>query len=645
MRILDIAHTFKFTLANADVTFYVDADSVQKTDAEGAEVETLYFEMTTPATLWVEPLSEVQWILDAGQAYELVYFGGLVIHPERSLLPDGSLLWRVKCEGYSTLLARGEAPAHVYVRQYPGDIARDLMHRAGLTSQDNEQGTVSVLIKSGLFFLRDSGQTWGDWQTTSGEAQYAVVLTHGDGHVSWGWLGEGSSIDIAVYQDRALTTTGWLGVDPAAHTPIGYHVRRAERLSISRPVDVVSYVTTGTTMLTAFAVSEEETLAVALTRLADDLGWVWRVDAEARLYFGPPGTDMAPFSVCDGATADYAANLPARGGTLIVSANVTDFFNRVVIHGGAKDSPVVTETFWGIPGNNGVFRLSHRNLIDITVLVNGVVVADGTAWWNTFGDRVVLVNYAEGWIWFDNPMLWADVVCHYRYWEPLVYELRDEASIAASGQTLTRSVYDSRIYDVETASVRAAALLATAAQTTVAGSFEVWRLGLCAGQTMSLEFPAAGLSGDYVVRKVDVRIDAAGDGLVCFVQFGGRQTSLSQVTAAWRWQNTDVRLGLMGRVVNRTAARLAKPVSSSFTLRRQDRVTLVDASNQAVDVQLPPAAAAMGDDYVVMRVDDSGEAVTVLPAAGEQINGAGNLNLKQWQSARLYSDGTMWVLI
>lgn len=643
---LDVSHTFTFTLDSVDVTRFVDPDSVQMNDVEGSEVETLYLEMVArPETLWVEALSEITWVLNAGTDDELLYFGGLVIHPERSLLPDGGLLWRVKCEGYSTLLARAEAPAQVYVQQYPGAIVRDLLDRAGLTSQDTEQGAVAVLLKSGAPYLRDSSQEWSDWQTTSGAAQYAVVLTHNDGSVSWAWLGAGTGTDIAVYTDRTLVSAGWLGVDPATCTPVSYHVRRAANFSGSRPVDVTSAVVTGTTTLTAFAAASDETLAAVLTRLADDAGWVWRLDATARLYFGPAKSDPAPFEVSNGAGSDYDTAFPARGGTLVVADNATDFFNRVVIHGGAKDSAVVTEAFYGMPGNNGVFRLSHRNLIDITVLVNGDVVADGTAWWNTFGDRVVLVNYAEGWIWFNEPMLWADVVCHYRYWEPLVYELRDEESIAATRQTITKSVYDSRIYDVETASVRAAALLAAVDEATISGSFEVWRLGLRAGQLLTLTFPDAGLEGKYVVRKVDVRIDSSGDGLICYVQFGGRQSSLSGVVDAWRWRGTDVRLGTLSNLINRTTARLMKPSSSSVTLTRHDAVTLVDGSSEDVDVRLPPAAAALGEQYVVVRVDGGGYDVTVLPADSETINGAGALTLTQWQSARLYSDGTMWVLV
>ena len=647
---LDSSHQFLFTLNGADVTFYVDPSSVQMTDAEGAEIDTLYFELTDEAGgLTVEKLMEVGWIIDPDDPAELALFGGLIVDASSATLPAGGLLWRVKCEGYGTLLARMETPERVYVQEYPGAIVADLLDRAGLTSQDSEQGALLIDVDGGVHYLADTQQDFSHWMTTSGDAAYAVVVTHSDGSSSWGFCGDlwQQKEEVTVFSDRGLTEAGWNGIDPATKTPVSYHVRRADVFSGSRPLDVVTHVTTGASRVLAFATTREESLAAALTRLAGDLGWVWRIDAQGYLWFGPASSDPAPFGVCDGANADYETMFPAAARSLTVQQSATEFFNRIVVRGGAKHSDVQTETFSGAQDVGGVFRLAQRNLIDITVKLNNVVVADGTLWWNTFGDRVVLVHYGEGWIWFDTPPLPDDEVeCTYRYWEPLIYEQRDEASIVATRQTLTRTLVDSRIYDVETAAVRATALLAAAADAAVAGSFEVWRLGLRAGQQVALLFDAAGINGEYVVRKVDCRIGKSGDMLVCFVQFGGQQAKLSGVLDGWRWQAMDVRLGSLGEMVARATQALAKPATTSLALNRQDRVTLVDASGGDVVVTLPAAEIVQEQEFVVVRVDVSANDLNIEPASGETINGASKLSLSsQWERARLYSDGTQWVLV
>ena len=90
MPTLDAAHTWQFVIDGVDVTDYVDPGSVAMTDAEGAEVDTLYLELADPdGSLSLSDWQEIAWIIDAGTTDELTWFGGFLIQPERSAADGG----------------------------------------------------------------------------------------------------------------------------------------------------------------------------------------------------------------------------------------------------------------------------------------------------------------------------------------------------------------------------------------------------------------------------------------------------------------------------------------------------------------------------------------------------------------------------
>lgn len=649
---LDRRHTFRFTIDTVDVTFYVDPDTVSMTDAEGAEIDTLYFELTDLAyDLSITEWQEVRWTLDPGTVNELEWFGGFVVSCERAGVAGGpGILWRVKCEGYTTLLERMEAPEKFYLDQYPGDIAADLLVTAGLTKiygsamgamtyQGNDTTTAE---------FRYLGGNFSSYATTSGDAAYALVATNEDGSISWGYMGgaNNSNQDIDIYTDRARTTRGWLGTLPNAgsHYPEQFWVRKAAEFSGHTPINVTEHVTQGASKLTSFASTREQSLAATLARLAVEAGsWAWRIDAAAYLWFAPAGTDAAPFGVSDGDSGDFVNYWPVRAETFSLVTSGVDMVNRVVVHGGAKDSTPVTEYFYGT-GSKTLYQLAHRDLIEITVILNGQVIADGTMWWHTFADgKVVLVNYAEGWIWFNvAPALTDELTVIYRYWTPLVYEKRNEASIVARRQVLTKTIVDRSIYDDERAEVVATAILNDYAAPVQSGSFEVWRLGLRAGQAVTLEFPQFGLSDDFVIRKLDCRIDPSGDGLICWVQYGGRQTSLSELVARGGQISTrDVRLEQLGNLVHRASAAPAKPITSDHLVVKGETV-VADASDGALSVYLPPPGA-MIDRWVPVIMIGGKNTVTVY---GDTINGASSYVLStKYQAAIFYSTGAAWYVI
>jgi hypothetical protein len=492
---------------------------------------------------------------------------------------------------------------------------------------------------------------WDDWDTSTGDAAYAVVVTNTDGTVSWGYLGSLSGSDITVYQDLALSTRGWNGVLPivGSKTPDGYHVRRAELFSGHRPIDTTN-VQTGDNALLSFGTTADETVAQLIARLGKQLGWVWRVDGEAQLYFGEATLDPAPFNVSDGANATYvdAGYFPARADTFTVSgANGMEIRNRVLIHGGAKASTEQSEIFYG-SATGRIYQLAHRNLIDITVLVNGAVVADGTVWWNTFDDRIVLVNYAEGWIWFveDFLILGDTIQVIYRYWIALEYEQRDEASIEQRRQVFTYEITDRSITSEERAQEVATQILADYSGGRYTGSFEVWRLGLRAGQDIKLKFPGFGIDTGFTIRKMDCRIDPSNTGLVVYCEFGDRQMQLSELAGSVSGvANDQVRLGQLSSYLASSSASIATPVTASSLALAKQYTVVVDATSNDIQLTLPPASTHIGHSMLVIRTDTSPTYTVELAAGGsETINGGASLDVPNagYDAMLCYSDGAAW---
>lgn len=93
---------------------------------------------------------------------------------------------------------------------------------------DTKVTDVSYTTENSDKTITDSGQDFSDWQTTSGNATYMVVVTDDDTHVSWGYLGaKVSNTEIKVYSDKARTTSAWRE-DGGTGTPASYVVLKTD---------------------------------------------------------------------------------------------------------------------------------------------------------------------------------------------------------------------------------------------------------------------------------------------------------------------------------------------------------------------------------------------------------------------------------
>ena len=75
---------------------------------------------------------------------------------------------------------------------------------------DKDIGTVGVDLTVASATLTDNKQDFGDWDKSSGCADYVIVAKDGKGNEIWGWMGAASGSDydtIAVYDNRDLDGT------------------------------------------------------------------------------------------------------------------------------------------------------------------------------------------------------------------------------------------------------------------------------------------------------------------------------------------------------------------------------------------------------------------------------------------------------
>ena len=138
---------------------------------------------------------------------------------------DGFLVWAAR-EGYPSTVVSSLCP-------YGGGVGQVL---------DSQQGTLTY----GWPWLNDSGQDFSAWATTTGMADYLVVMTGGRG-ASWGYLGAASNTNqrVAVYKDRTLQTPGWNGAADVfgSTTPTAYVIFAAREYAEAKGALTVTTTT------------------------------------------------------------------------------------------------------------------------------------------------------------------------------------------------------------------------------------------------------------------------------------------------------------------------------------------------------------------------------------------------------------------
>ncbi len=325
--------------------------------------------------------------------------------------------------------------------------------------------------------------------------------------------------------------------------------------------DVSTYVST-TPTIERFNVSGEllnETLDRLAIQAAGNSGvtWSWRVDANKKLWFGPATVDVGPFDIEDITTCDWTNSFPPSGFP-DKSKDATQIRNRITVRGGVAASSVQTDTFTG-DGSTILFNTTYkpiRAIVEITVGGThqryGWDWVDG--WYDENGDGYnVLVDFEAGRLRFPEavaPGASVAVVVKYHYDVAIETVVSDAASYATYGFWFDYEHEDRSITSLEEATDVGNAFLDEYAFAVVNGSLVVERLGLRAGQYVSINFPFPSVYGgaytwnyagygenrwngdamfdaSYVLRQVTTEVKK-GELVSCTLQFGGRTERLSR---------------------------------------------------------------------------------------------------------------------
>jgi len=124
-----------------------------------------------------------------------------------------------------------------------------------------------------------------------------------------------------------------------------------------------------------------------ITKIANEVGWDWYVDAANVIHFFPGGTILAPFDITDD-------NGRLEFKTLEFEQNITELRNRIFVRGGTYEDPISEVNAIDLYEANGVdqtFPLVYR-YTSVQVTVNGVSQSVGV----DFIDQLVGDSVSSG---------------------------------------------------------------------------------------------------------------------------------------------------------------------------------------------------------------------------------------------------------
>lgn len=291
------------------------------------------------------------------------------------------------------------------------------------------------------------------------------------------------------------------------------------------------------------------------TRCAGAVGqtWTWRISAEKDVWLGEAGNDAAPFAIADIEVCDWSTSFPPSASPEPEKdIDATQIANRVTVFGGVSASDTQTDTFVG-DGSTYLFNLTYqpiRAIVQITLA--GALQRYGWDWVDDYGSAYdVLINFEAGTVRYPDgapPGVGASLIVKYKKDTLITTTRTSAASYTYYGMYFDLEVEDRTITDATMAQDLADAILDERAFGRVQGGLTVERLGLHAGQLLSINLPILDINADYVIRQVVTELGPGEDHVICTVSFGGQHDKLSSAVggkgqAAYQQPNTPLYAG------------------------------------------------------------------------------------------------------
>lgn len=86
--------------------------------------------------------------------------------------------------------------------------------------------------------------------------------------------------------------------------------------------------------------------------------------------------------------------------------------------------------------------------------------------------------------------------------------------------------------------------------------------------------------------------------------------------------------------------------TAAYTATTYDGLIACDATSAAFTITLPTAVGMSGQEYVIKKVDSSGNAITIATTSSQTIDGATTKSLPaQWDKIKVVSNGANWLIV
>ncbi len=239
-----------------------------------------------------------------------------------------------------------------------------------------------------------------------------------------------------------------------------------------------------------------EQMSQAVKQIAEAVAYEWYIDAYRDINLYEPSGNPAPFSLTD-TSQNFVWN------SLELDDDLTNIRNQVYVRGGEYEGSSVTESMTA-DGQQLHFPTPYK-MKDVSVTVATVAKTVGVDNLNDPADYDCLYNYMEKTLKFKSatkPSSGQVVAITGTPMIPVIIKKYDATSVAQYG-VFEHLIVDKSIITLQGGRDRAAAELSAYRNEITEGSFETTTSGLIAGQTISINITARGISDTYRIKSIN----------------------------------------------------------------------------------------------------------------------------------------------
>lgn len=241
-------------------------------------------------------------------------------------------------------------------------------------------------------------------------------------------------------------------------------------------------------------VFDKLSLTECLNRLSELTNYNWYVDYDKDIHFFEKHNNPAPFKVKD----DNATYLQ---GTLSLVEDFTQVRNRVLIRGGEIEGNQREEVILA-DGLREIYPLANKFSDLPVVYLNGVLQSIQVDHLNVIDDYDVLWDFNAKYLRFrTRPKSGDEIVATGKPLYPMIIQAQDSDSISKYG-VIEFFKEDKKIKSIEEANQFAIAELEAYADTIFEGNFKTDKVGLRAGQIITIESDKMDVSEDFLIQRV-----------------------------------------------------------------------------------------------------------------------------------------------